>query len=251
LIKLSALRDQALRLGAQAVATGHYTRLETSAAGLKVFRAVDRAHDQTYFLSLVPAKQFDPMIFPLGSLSKIEARHLVKQAGIAIEEKHTSTEICFLRGIDYTDFLRTRAPEAFQTGDLVDLSGKAVGHHQGIAAFTIGQRRGIGMAAPQPLYVLEIRPKQRQVVIGTNEDLWKKSARLADINWWGPVPQQAVQVQAQIRYRQEPLPAIIEFSDAQNATLTFLKPVRAITPGQIAACYRQDELLGGGRILRA
>jgi tRNA-specific 2-thiouridylase len=247
-MKFGLMRQRALELGADAYATGHYIRLEEEAGTPVLRRAVDPSRDQSYFLSLVPIEQFKQVIFPLGGSFKTDNKAEVDAAGVHVQPPVTSNEICFLRDIEYTDFLKLRTPESFKPGAIADTHGKILGQHQGLPAYTIGQRRGLGIAAAEPLYVIRLNAETNQVIAGSNADLWATEVHLREMNWLIPVSASGVEVHAQVRYRQIPAPARVFPGESGTARVCFEKPVRAITPGQITALYDNDRLLGGGRI---
>jgi len=174
-IKFGILLDHALALGADAMATGHYVDLDTSTGPQVLKRARDRAKDQTYFLSLVPHQRFEHVMFPLSESTKQEVSAQALKTGLVAQQTGTSNEICFLRELSYVDFLRHRVPQAFISGDIVDSSGKKLGRHNGLPHFTIGQRRGIGIAARHPLYVVSLNTRENQVVVGTENPYPEKT----------------------------------------------------------------------------
>ncbi|MEW6517024.1 MAG: tRNA 2-thiouridine(34) synthase MnmA [candidate division FCPU426 bacterium] len=243
-IKFGLLLDRARDLGADGLATGHYACLENGPDRPRVLRALDETKDQTYFLSLVPHARFEQVRFPLCRQRK---RELTASAGQA-----TSTEICFLREHAYADFLHQRAPGAFVPGDIVDLEGRVLGEHQGLPHYTIGQRRGLGVAAPHPLYVVSLDPGRNRVIVGPDEALWTRTLRVGRVNWLAE-PDRAAredeEMDVMIRYRQRPVPARVRRQGDADCLVSFSQPVRAVTPGQVAAFYRGGRLLGGGEIV--
>lgn len=241
-IKFGLLRERARALGAEALATGHYACLQNSNGALTLRRPRDRHKDQTYFLSLVPKKNYADVLFPLCDTLKTDL------AQEQPEGTESSMEICFLRELAYSDFLRQRVPQAFTPGEIVDLAGRTLGEHTGLPNYTIGQRRGLGVAAPRPLYVIQLDQRQNRVVVGPDEALWSQSVYVRDVNWWEPSGPEPRDVLAMIRYRQAPAPARLTFLSETRARLDFERPVRAVTPGQVASMYAGDRLLGGGEI---
>lgn len=247
-IKFGLLREAALALGAQALATGHYVRMEQSNGHFRLLRGLDRGRDQSYFLALVPRARFRSVCFPLGEAYKSDVAREVAAAGVRPHDVPTSNEICFLQDRSYAAFVRSRKPAAFRPGEIVDEQGKILGEHQGLPAYTIGQRRGLGVAAPEPLYVLRLEARANRVVVGPDASLWLRSARLRHLQWLQEPPRPGAPVEAQIRYRQTAVPARLEPDGDGGARLEFARPVRAVTPGQVAALYHQQNLLGGGLI---
>jgi tRNA-specific 2-thiouridylase len=247
-MKFGLMRQRALELGAEAYATGHYMRLEPGQPQPLLRRAADPARDQSYFLALVPGERFSQVLFPLGESLKTENQAQVDAAQVHVEPPVTSNEICFLRDIDYVDFLHLRRPEGFAPGEIVDRTGKVLGRHAGLPAYTVGQRRGLRLAAPEALYVLRLEAETNRVVVGADDELWVREVRVRDLNWLAAplAPQDPVWVQ--IRYRQKPVPARVQALTAAGLVVAFDAPVRAVTPGQVAAFYDHDRLLGGGII---
>jgi len=250
-VKFGILLDYARVLGTEFMATGHYACLEKNNGTIAVGRSKDPNKDQTYFISLVPQERFQHVLFPLCDNTRTEIEQEAEFQGLVLKRSATSTEICFLRELNYADFLRQRVPDAFVPGNIVDLSGRKLGEHKGLPNYTIGQRRGLGVAAPYPLYVVRLCQTSNQVVVGPDEALWTSRVRVRELNWLTNFSQTEMTVQAMIRYRQSPVSAKIQFCGDKEAILTFTKPVRAVTPGQIAAVYDNNRLLGGGRIVGA
>jgi tRNA-uridine 2-sulfurtransferase len=246
-MKFGLLRRRALDLGAEAFATGHYLRLESGGAQPVLRRALDPARDQSYFLALVPVDNFTRVLFPLGESYKTENQAEVSAAQVHAEPPVTSNEICFLRDVDYVDFLRLRRPAGFAAGEITDTGGKVLGRHAGLPGYTVGQRRGLGVAAPEALYVLRLEAESNRVVAGNDAGLWTREVKVRACNWLAPLPPPGEALLAQIRYRQQPLPARVT-AQGTEAQIEFQNPVRAVTPGQVAAVYAGDRLLGGGII---
>lgn len=246
-MKFGLLAEQAKELGAEKLATGHYCRLSISGGETQIRRARDLNRDQSYFLSLVPVQKFQFILLPLGEALKTDI-HKEAPFHPPQAEYATSVEICFLRECDHVDFLRLRVPEAFQPGEIVDQAGTVLGEHAGLPGYTIGQRRGLGVAAPQPLYVIELDAARNRVVAGPGSSLGSKTVSLNGVNWFIDQPAADIQVQARVRYRQPLAQATIKIMGRHAARLTFADPIRAVTPGQIAAVYLEDRLIAGGRI---
>ncbi len=234
----------------------------------RLFRAVDLSKDQSYFLFGLTQEQLAHASFPLGELSKQTVREMARRANLPVAEKAESQEICFVPSGNYTNFIeayrqneKSRAPkaeesertaspgEASEAGELVSAAGEVLGTHAGVQHFTVGQRRGLGIAAPRPLYVLQIDPASRRVTVGEEERLLSDGFEARDINWiaWSRL-EKPIEATVKIRYRHEPAPARIEPIGPAEARVRFEAPQRAITPGQAAVFYRGDEVLGGGWI---
>jgi tRNA-specific 2-thiouridylase len=282
-VKFEQLLVTARQIGASRIATGHYARVERNAetGRYNLFRSLDHSKDQSYFLFGLTQEQLAHATFPLGNLSKQAVREMARSAHLPVAEKPESQEICFVPSGNYTDFIeayrseqaRTEASErarkelseplraeqedeppraeqeATEAGELVSTSGKVLGTHAGVQHFTIGQRKGLGIAAPRPLYVLQIDSDARRVTVGEEEELWRDTFEARDINWiaWATLAE-PVEALVKIRYRHEPAPARIEPSGPATVRVRFHAPQRAITPGQAAVFYRGDEVLGGGWI---
>ncbi|HEX6886410.1 MAG TPA: tRNA 2-thiouridine(34) synthase MnmA [Planctomycetota bacterium] len=246
--RLFAFADE---LGAEAVATGHYARIERDAAGRpSVRRGLDRDKDQSYQLFCVREENLARTLLPLGGLEKPEVRRLAAEAGIRTAEKPDSQEICFVPGNDYRALLAQHEVE-LHPGPLVDTAGRELGRHVGTEHFTIGQRRGLGVAAGVPLYVVRIEPERGTVVLGTAEECGSRALVARELNWIGfDPPAGPFRAEVQIRYRHAAVPATVELS-GDEARVVFDAPEVAVAPGQGAALYHGERLLGGGWIARA
>ncbi len=256
-LKFDQLLITARQIGAELLATGHYARNEFDQSSGRGWlkRPADRSKDQTYFLFGLTQKQLSRTLFPLGEMSKPDVRETAKSAGLRLFEKPDSQEICFIPGGDYKRFLGAYLDEQGEpvpdtAGELVTTNGEVIGTHSGIHNFTVGQRKGLGVATGSPLYVLEIRGDQRQVVVGSDEALLSSTLVAEGVNWIsvdelrGPML-----VQAKIRHRHEPAEAWIEKSGEDQVMVTFKEPQRAITPGQAVVFYDGDIVVGGGWIV--
>jgi tRNA-uridine 2-sulfurtransferase len=255
-LKFDQLLLTARQIGAELLATGHYARNEfDERSGRWILkRPADRSKDQTYFLFGLTQEQLSRTLFPLGEMRKPEVREEAKRAGLQLFEKPDSQEICFIPGGDYKQFLDAYLDEQGEdlpdtAGELVTTSGEVVGTHGGIHNFTVGQRKGLGVATGSPLYVLEIRGEQKQVVVGRGEELFSRTLRANRLNWIAIDDlREPLRVQAKIRHRHEPAAALLERAGEGEALLTFDEPQRAITPGQAVVFYDGDVVVGGGWI---
>lgn len=255
-IKFDQLLVTARQIGAECVATGHYARVEFDSGRKRwlLKRAADHARDQSYFLFGLTQEQLSRTRFPLGKKRKDEVREIARRHGLALAEKPDSQEICFVPGGDYKRFIDAYLAEQGETpaetaGELVTASGEVVGEHAGVQNFTVGQRRGLGVATGSPLYVLEIRGDSRQVVVGGDQELYSRTLRARDLNWISVEKLEApLRVEAKIRHRHEPAAATVEPTGEAEARVTFDQPQRAITPGQAAVFYDGDLVVGGGWI---
>jgi tRNA-specific 2-thiouridylase len=255
-LKFDQLLITARQIGAELLATGHYARnqFDERTGRWVLKRPADHAKDQTYFLFGLTQEQLSRTLFPLGEMRKPEVREEARRAGLRLFEKPDSQEICFIPGGDYKKFLDaylSEQGEAFPdtAGELVTTTGEVVGSHAGIHNFTVGQRKGLGVATGSPLYVLEIRGDKRQVVVGSGDELLSCTLRAKALNWiaiadlHGPM-----RVQAKIRHRHEAADAVIEKTGSDEVLATFDQPQRAITPGQAVVFYDGDVVVGGGWI---
>ncbi len=253
--KFHYLLERARALGATRVATGHYARVETDPASgtRRLLRGADPRKDQSYFLFDLDQSQLRRASFPLGELCKDEVRARARALGLATAEKPESQEICFVPDGDYAAAVERLRPHALPGhGEIVDPAGRVLGRHAGIHRFTVGQRRGLGLAARRPLYVTRIDAAANRVVVGEVDELLAPGAELEAVSFVaGEPPGAALPVHAQIRYRDAGAPGSLEPLPGRRARLHFERPVRAVTPGQAAVFYDGDVVLGGGWITGA
>lgn len=251
-LKFGALLERALLLGWGKLATGHYARTEyDSASGRYLLKtAADPSKDQSYVLYSLTQKQLSHMLFPLGNLSKNQVRDLAEEFNFQNAQKPESQDICFVPDGDYPAFLRTYTKVDPVPGNFVDRHGKVLGTHRGISAYTVGQRRGLGLPMGSPVYVLEKDPVNNQIIVGESEELFKTRVRVGDINYIAlENPVSPVQLTAKIRYNQTARPATLYPEENGIAVLEFTSPQRAAAPGQAAVFYDGDVVFGGGTIL--
>ncbi|MBI2083958.1 MAG: tRNA 2-thiouridine(34) synthase MnmA [Deltaproteobacteria bacterium] len=250
-LKFSSLLEKARQLGAYYVATGHYVRKSRDSNGrYHLMKARDLNKDQSYFLFGLDQQQLEHILFPVGRYMKEEVRGLAEKAGLKVSQKPESQEICFVTTGHYSDFISNNFPQyRGKRGMIVDREGHVLGEHDGIHAFTIGQRRGLGVSAAERLYVTGILPEENKVVLGPQEALMKNSILVKEVRW---VQRDQISVgtavETQIRYRHPPTPSVISRLEGSMALIDFKRPDGAITPGQVAVFYRGEELLGGGWI---
>jgi tRNA-specific 2-thiouridylase len=253
-IKFDRLWSRARALEADFVATGHYARIWCDAAGrYHLLRAADSSKDQSYFLFTLGQDELSRTLFPLGAMTKAEVRARARALGLANADKPESQEICFVSDGDYARFVERAAPEdAVRQGHIIDGDGKVLADHSGIHHFTIGQRRGLGIAASDPLYVREIRPGTGEVVVGSRSELNSRGliAREVDLVDRSTVAT-VFDIEVKIRYRHPALPARLTLASPRTAEVRFVTEGPAVTPGQACVFYRGDEVIGGGFIERA
>ncbi|GIX07011.1 MAG: tRNA-specific 2-thiouridylase MnmA [Candidatus Poribacteria bacterium] len=250
-LKFGQLLLLAEELEADAVATGHYARIVQEQGRYQLLRGKDRRKDQSYFLFSMTQEQLARTLFPLGDYTKDQVREIARNLGLWTAEKPESQEICFIPDNNYRRFLAERAPEVRRPGKIVDRQGHVLGEHPGTAFFTVGQRRGLGIASHEPLYVVEIRPEENLLVVGTREELLRKDCLLENVNWLSiPEPSEPIPARVQIRYRDPGGEATVEPLPDGRARVHFHEPRGAITPGQAAVFYDGDLVLGGGWIAR-
>jgi tRNA-specific 2-thiouridylase len=249
-LKFSTLLDRARGLGAEQVATGHYARVEQSADGRwRLKRSADPAKDQSYFLFTLTQAQLARASFPVGGLTKPEVREQARRLGLKVAEKPDSQEICFVPDGDYASFVARKAPAVARAGAIVDERGERLGTHGGVHRFTIGQRKGLGISGPAPLYVLKIEAESGKVTVGSRAALEQTALTASGVNWVAiDAPSAWLPVSAQIRHRHGPAPGRVRALDGARAEFVFDDAQPAITPGQAVVFYDGDLVLGGGWI---
>lgn len=249
-VKFGGLFHVADQLGADYVATGHYATITQDEQGSPFLaRGRDFKKDQSYFLYRIPAEWLSKMLFPLGHLEKPQVWAEAEAMGLPVEELKESQEICFVSQGDYRKFLKANAPEASRPGRFVDAQGHELGQHEGVAFYTPGQRKGLGLATGERMYVQRVDPEINVVVLGPAEDLSSSSCLVSDLNVFaGERLQDGNAVEVKFRYASHPVPATVEWKDANTLKVHFGKPVRALSPGQSAVFYAGPLVLGGGII---
>ena len=248
LLKFGWLGRRACSLGIGRVATGHHARLVRHAGRPAIARGAAPAKDQSYALFSIPREDLGSILLPVGEVDdKDRIRAVARSLGLAVHDKPDSQEICFVPDDDYVQVLRARAPEALAPGDIVNSAGEVLGRHEGFARYTIGQRRGLGVAAGVPMYVTGIDPTAATVTIGPREEVMGRRLRASGANWHAEVPEQFAAT-VQVRYNHSGAPAGVRVTGPETFEAVFDEPVHAITPGQAAVVYDGDRLLGGGWI---
>jgi len=255
-VKFDPLLVTARQIGADRLATGHYARIrrDDATGRYELLRAVDAAKDQTYFLFGLTQEQMSRTDFPLGELDKTAVREIARRAALPVAEKRESQEICFVPSGNYVKFIDAYLSERGESlpeeeGELVTTSGEVIGRHRGVHHYTLGQRKGLGVAAGRPLYVVELDRAANRVIVGDDAELRSDSCDVQDVNWISMAALEApVRAAVKIRHRHDPAAATIEPVSAMSARVKFDEPQRAITPGQAAVFYSGDVVLGGGWI---
>jgi tRNA-specific 2-thiouridylase len=256
-VKFRDLLDTARDLGADAMATGHYIALRDTADGPALYRAADSARDQSYFLYATTTDQLARLAFPLGAFTKPQVRELATSFGLPVADKPDSQDICFVPSGRYADVIARLKPEAIRAGDIVHLDGRVLGRHDGIQNFTVGQRRGLGLATGDPLFVVRLDPDAARVVVGPREALLTATLTLRDVNWIGGADLErraarGLHVHVRIRSTQDPQPALLHLGPNAAATVHLASGTLGVARGQACVFYDSDGLearvLGGGTI---
>jgi tRNA-specific 2-thiouridylase len=250
-LKFATLLDRSMAYDAEVLATGHYVRIGIdSDTGRHILRrGVDASKDQSYFLFSLTQEQLSRASFPVGDLSKDAVRDIARRLNLSVADKPDSQEICFVPDGDYAAFIEKKTGDLASGGSIVSQSGEVLGHHGGVHRFTIGQRKGLGIAAAEPLYVLQLRPADKAVVVGPRPELERTTLTASNVNWISGVqPTAPLRVTAQIRHRHRPAAGTVRALESGRASMEFDAPVSAITPGQAVVFYDGDVVLGGGWI---
>jgi tRNA-specific 2-thiouridylase len=252
LVRFELLMEQALVKGAQALATGHYARVRHDGERSQLLRGQDPDKDQSYFLYRLNQTQLARVLFPLGPMTKDVVRAIAHRNGLPAAEQAGSQDICFLADEDYRGFLAEHAPHVLRPGPIHDTAGRLLGQHHGLAAYTVGQRKGLGISASEPFYVLSIRPEENAIIVGTAEELGQDSCLIRETVFVsGEAPTHPFRAQAQIRYRARPASVSVKPLPGGQARVEFDRAQRDITPGQSLVLYSGDVVLGGGIICEA
>jgi tRNA-specific 2-thiouridylase len=250
-VKFGYLLEQSLALGAHNMATGHYvrTRLAPDGRSWQLLRGVDRSKDQSYFLYTLGQETLARARFPLGEWTKDRVRALARERGLPAAKAEESQDLCFVADNDYRRFLREHAPQVFEPGPILDSMGQELGRHSGLVRYTVGQRSGIGIAAPEALYVLRLDVDRNALIVGPKRELGRDWLIAEQVNWvGGAAPSKAIAPMAKIRYRARPIRATVTQLPNNRARVHFAEPLRDITPGQGVVLYDGDVVLGGGLI---
>ena len=249
-IRWTFLLDHALALGADFMATGHYARIrKAEGARMNLLRAVDKSKDQSYVLHVLDQQKLAKAMFPVGDYPKTEIRAIAEKHGLPTASRKDSQDLCFLAGEDYRNFLQRNAADILKPGEILTQEGKAVGRHNGLANYTIGQRKGLGLASPVPLYVLGKDSVTNSLIVGTQAELGSRELMARDVNWLsGEAPERPFRAEVKIRYTAKEAEALVMPLDGNRAQVWFDASQRDITAGQAAVFFDADLLIGGGII---
>lgn len=258
-VKFSDLLGAARQLGAGALATGHYVQRRSGALGPELHRGADPARDQSYFLFATTRAQLDFLSFPLGAIAnKDETRRLARRFALPVAEKPDSQDICFVPDGDYAALVRRLRPEAAEPGEIVHIDGRVLGQHEGVAHFTVGQRKGLGIGGrkgeDEALYVVRLEPAQRRVIVGPRIAVRETQVALRDINWLGDgifPPAEGLRVDVKLRSMRPPAPAMLYGDSEGRGRIVLDQPEEGVAPGQACVFYAGARLLGGGWICRS
>ena len=250
-IRWTFLLNHALALDAEFMATGHYVRIRNDEGGKReLWRAVDRSKDQSYVLHVLDQDKLKHALFPIGEYTKPEIRQIAHSYGLPTATRKDSQDLCFLAGEDYRHFLKRNAAEMLRAGEIVTVDGKVIGHHNGLANYTIGQRKGLGLASSVPLYVITKQAARNTLVVGTLEELGLRELTARDVHWVrGEAPRDPFRAEVKIRYTAREAEALVTpLQNGEQVRVQFDAPQRDITAGQAAVFFEGDRLIGGGII---
>jgi tRNA-specific 2-thiouridylase len=248
-VRFDLLLRRALALDAQYLATGHYARVRRQGGRYQLCRGADRSKDQSYVLHVLNQDKLAHTLFPIGAYTKLRVREMARQRNLPVAERDESQDLCFVSDGDYRRFLSERTPWAIRPGPIRDSSGRVLGQHRGLAHYTVGQRKGLGISSPKPLYVLALDTSDNALLVGTAAELGRKVCLARRINWVaGEPPARAFAATAKIRYKAADAPVAVTILDGGDAWVEFDRPLRDITPGQAIVFYRGEVVLGGGTI---
>ncbi len=251
-IKFGILWEKVKGLGADFLATGHYARIEKTNRGRYLLKkGKDKRKDQSYFLCQLKQEQLKHSLFPIGNLTKDKVREIAQEMRLPIVNRNESQEICFVTDDDHARFLKDHYPGEIIKGPILDWHGKQLGEHKGIMFYTIGQRKGLGITAREPLYVTAIVPEKNTIIVGTKEQTYANELVADNLNWiTESMPEKPINVKTRVRYRHPEAESTVSIIDENSVHVQFAEPQMAITPGQAVVFYDGDTVIGGGRIIR-
>ena len=248
-IKFDLLLRRALAMDAQYLATGHYARVRQMNGYYQLLKGCDERKDQSYVLYMLGQRELQHLLLPLGDYTKQQVRAMAHQQGLPVAEKAESQDLCFILDNDYRRFLQAHAPESIRPGPILDTAGRTIGQHKGLPFYTIGQREGLGIAAPEALYVMQIDVARNALVVGAKSELGQQELVATEVNYIsGQIPQGPLEITAKIRYKAIEAKAILIPLEDGRARVTFAQPQRDITPGQGVVFYQGEVVVGGGII---
>jgi len=248
-IKFGTILNHAFKLGAHKLATGHYARIREDLNGrFHLLKGLDPKKDQSYFLARLTQQQLAKAWFPLGDKKKEDVKKMAAGKGLHPVTRGESQDVCFIKNDAYGDFLTRQIGLKIEPGLIEDTAGKVIGNHQGLHLFTVGQRRGINCPAAEPYYVVRLDTERNRLIVGSKIDLLTSSCKVTDINWIAEKPPGPLEVRTRVRYRSKEVPSTVFPQDDHKAIVQFKAPQAAVTPGQGAVFYLDDEILGGGWI---
>lgn len=253
-VKFQGFLQRALELGAQYMATGHYARIKQDSQTNRYLlcKGIDQSKDQSYALYHLNQQILSHFLMPLGDYTKMETRQMARELNLPVAEKPDSQEICFIPNDDYKSYLSEHAPEALKPGNFVDTNGRIIGRHKGLPLYTVGQRKGLGLAAGKPLYVLELNTERNEIVLGVGQDVFADELIAGDLNFISlDKLLKPMAVKAKIRYGSKESAAEVTPLGDNRVHVKFEQPQRAITPGQSVVFYNGDVVVGGGIILKS
>ena len=246
-IRFTYLLERALALDADYLATGHYARVRHDPDGYRLLQGVDAHKDQSYVLHMLGQEQLARVLFPIGAHTKDQVRELAREHGLSVASKQESQDLCFLNDGDYRRFLHDYNGRAQQPGAIVDASGRELGRHEGLALYTIGQRKGLGITAAEPMFVTGKDAVRNTLVVGSRAELGRTEFAVRQLNWINHAPKEELPAQVKIRYKATPLPAVVTAANSA-ALVRLMEPAYGVTPGQAAVFYDGEVCLGGGII---
>lgn len=247
-IRFTYLLERAMALGADFLATGHYARIENTGSQYYLRQGIDAHKDQSYVLHILKQSHLARVLFPVGEYTKPEVRELAAGLGLPVVSKQESQDLCFLNDGDYRRFLRDHSPESHQPGPILDVEGRTVGQHEGLPFYTIGQRKGLGIAAADPLFVVRKDAERNAIIVGPREALGRDQLTAVRVNWINGTPSQSLRAQVKIRYKAAAVDAVVKPVPGDGAVVHFSQPVQGVTAGQAAVFYDGSICLGGGTI---
>lgn len=248
-IRFTYLLEYALALDADYLATGHYVRVVVDNGRCHVRKAVDPNKDQSYVLHMLDQEKLSRVLFPIGGYTKPEVRALAEKFGLPVASKSESQDLCFLGDGDYRRFLQQHSDEPARPGPILDVDGNHLGQHDGLYAYTIGQRKGLGITTPHPVYVVAKDAGRNALIVGSRQQLGKQTLAVRDVNWIsGTAPNGEIEAEIKIRYKAKPVAGFVEVTGMDTALVTLAQPAFGITPGQGAVFYQGDDCIGGGII---